>query len=571
MEERAAPIADVSGNAWYHVAVQFVTGDGYMNGVGGNQFDPNGQVTRAQMAQILYNFSGKPDVSGLPNPFADVGETWYKAPIVFAKNTGIVNGTGTSTFNPDDLITREQVAVMLMNYTKASGGSSQPGNPLFLWLYRDGNTVSGWAQEAVAWAVQNGVMSGSGGSLNPSGTCTRAELAQFITNTCTSLGKPSAVDVPSVPATPSPSPSVSPSPSPDPSASPSPSPSASPSPSPTPSVSPSPRPSATPEPVIPGTVSGFDRSSYSYADTIKVERSSYFMQANGSMKYTVNFFTDGSASWLEGVDFQVEDVTPPAYKKMFADMGRPSANFQVSVAPYRYKPLSVQGPIVNGNFETAHANAGVTLTITGNQALRALRVTATRDGEQLDVLYALNQSPDRDNADRQLYKEVRQRIEKQIWNDSMSNLEKLKALAKYVGESTRYPRSEAVDKDLNPQYWSDFAVDNQFLYYDQTSDPVLNRCMALQGGIITCQAEDIIVTAGQEDLGLPYLYDGTKVAPGEGVWRVTGSYSTNPGNPWHESASYKDANETQHLLDAQGGYRPDSEYDYSSHILPLNP
>lgn len=116
----ALAFSDVPENTWYAPAVDYCAEHGYMSGTGAGKFDPNGKVSRAQMAQILYNFAGCPDVSDVGNPFSDVPDkAWYTKAVKFAKSTGIVNGTSATTYSPNAYITREQVAVMLMGYYKS--------------------------------------------------------------------------------------------------------------------------------------------------------------------------------------------------------------------------------------------------------------------------------------------------------------------------------------------------------------------------------------------------------------------------------------------------------------------
>lgn len=191
----ATQFTDVSGTEWYAPAVNYCAENAYMNGTGGGEFTPGGKVSRAQMAQILYNFSDKPDVTGLENPFADVGNEWYRAAIIFVKAVGVVNGTSSTTYSPNDYITREQVAVMLSNYYVKSTKTTITADLSFLDSYTDKNTVSSWAKDSVAWAIDNRIMSGTGnGKLDPKGTCTRAQLAQFIMNYCDNLGKPTPIE-----------------------------------------------------------------------------------------------------------------------------------------------------------------------------------------------------------------------------------------------------------------------------------------------------------------------------------------------------------------------------------------
>lgn len=187
---------DVSDKMWYAPAVAYCADNGYMSGTGNNKFDPNGKVSRAQMAQILYNFAGRPDMTNAENPFTDVKrDAWYGSAVLFAKTTGIVNGTSSTTYSPNNYITREQVAVMLFGYYKASTGNTPSVDKSVLNSYTDKNMISSWAQDAIAWAIQNKIMSGTGnGKLDPKGTCTRAQLAQFIMNYCKAFGTPPPIE-----------------------------------------------------------------------------------------------------------------------------------------------------------------------------------------------------------------------------------------------------------------------------------------------------------------------------------------------------------------------------------------
>ena len=196
----ATQFSDIKGNEWYAPAVAYCADNGYMSGTGNNKFDPNGKVSRAQMAQILYNFAGRPDMTNAENPFTDVKrDAWYGSAVLFAKTTGIVNGTSSTTYSPNNYITREQVAVMLFGYYKASTGTTPSVDKSILNSYTDKNMISSWAQDAIAWAIQNKIMSGTGNNkLDPKGTCTRAQLAQFIMNYCKAFGTPPPIkpDIP---------------------------------------------------------------------------------------------------------------------------------------------------------------------------------------------------------------------------------------------------------------------------------------------------------------------------------------------------------------------------------------
>ena len=106
---------DVSESAWYYDAVRFAIENGLMNGIGNNLFAPGANLSRAQLTQILYNKEGKPTVDGMGS-FTDVMGSWYSDAVIWATERNIVSGYGNGLFGPNDNITREQLAVMLWRY-----------------------------------------------------------------------------------------------------------------------------------------------------------------------------------------------------------------------------------------------------------------------------------------------------------------------------------------------------------------------------------------------------------------------------------------------------------------------
>ena len=169
---------DLGGvGTWYHEAVDFVLRNGLMNGYTSTLFGPDENLSRAQLAQILYNREGKPSVTD-SSVFTDVDNgAWYAPAITWAAGSGIVGGYGGGTFGPNDNITREQLAVMLWRYA---------GNPVATdkeLHFADAGKVSRYAAEALRWAVENGVINGIGGGiLDPQGLATRAQVAQMLKN-----------------------------------------------------------------------------------------------------------------------------------------------------------------------------------------------------------------------------------------------------------------------------------------------------------------------------------------------------------------------------------------------------
>ena len=152
-------------------------------------FDPEGTVTRAMVAVMLYNLAGEPATSGI-NPFTDVPNTWYTEPIIWAYENGIVSGAGNGKFNPNGELTREQLAVMMANYAEYCGINIYVNYNLN--TFADKNKVSPWAVDCIKWACSVGIINGSeeGGKLylNPQGNAKRCQLAVIFQNYCEIFG-----------------------------------------------------------------------------------------------------------------------------------------------------------------------------------------------------------------------------------------------------------------------------------------------------------------------------------------------------------------------------------------------
>lgn len=173
--------SDLDADAWYHEGVDYALTNGLMNGVGGGKFEPDGQLTRAQLVTVLYRAAGEPDTGKQVNPFTDVADdAWYTKAVIWAANNGIVNGVAKNTFAPDDSITREQIATMLYRYAGAKAVKEDK-----LSAFPDAAKVSDWAKEALNWAVASGLINGVAdangtASLEPQSTATRAQIATIL-------------------------------------------------------------------------------------------------------------------------------------------------------------------------------------------------------------------------------------------------------------------------------------------------------------------------------------------------------------------------------------------------------
>ena len=170
---------DVEENGWYHTGVDFMVKNGFMNGVADDAFDVDGNLTRAQLVTILYRIAGEPE-STATNPFADVADgQWYTNAVIWAAENGIVKGVNTTTFAPNDQITREQIATILFRYAKAEKVEGKLAG------FPDAGKVSDYAADAMAWAVEQGLINGISESdgktyLAPQETATRAQIAVIL-------------------------------------------------------------------------------------------------------------------------------------------------------------------------------------------------------------------------------------------------------------------------------------------------------------------------------------------------------------------------------------------------------
>ncbi|OUQ82115.1 hypothetical protein B5E42_10390 [Flavonifractor sp. An10] len=170
----ALPFTDVSEGDWYHDAVAYCWENGIMDGTSGTAFAPNMILTRAMMAQVLYNLAGGTPAAAAG--FPDVSPTaWYADAVNWAAANGYVTGYDNGLFGPEDDLTREQMAAILYRYA----GSPAPAGTLD--GFADAASASAYAVDALRWAVGEGLLTGKdGGRLDPTGTASRAELAQIL-------------------------------------------------------------------------------------------------------------------------------------------------------------------------------------------------------------------------------------------------------------------------------------------------------------------------------------------------------------------------------------------------------
>ena len=180
-EKVSAIFNDVPAGSWYVSAVQFVYDNDIMSGTnGGKSFSPNSNLTREQFTQVLYNNEGKPEVY-IVNPFSDVKKgAWYTNSVLWAKENGIANGRKDGSFGVGNNITRQDLAMMLYAYAKYKNFDLSM-NDNAIDGFTDKSKVQSYAKNAMNWAVTQGIMSGKGGGrLDPAGKATRAECASMI-------------------------------------------------------------------------------------------------------------------------------------------------------------------------------------------------------------------------------------------------------------------------------------------------------------------------------------------------------------------------------------------------------
>ena len=176
------PFTDVQAGVWYADAVKYVFEQGLMSGISAQQFGPDSTVTRGQVVTILWRLAGSPTVSG--KTFTDVSASvWYADAVAWASANGVVSGYESGLFGPEDQVTREQLAAILYRYALISGKDAEKTADLS--GYTDSVTISTWAPQALKWAVGSGLISGTGANtLSPRGTATRAQIAVILQNYC---------------------------------------------------------------------------------------------------------------------------------------------------------------------------------------------------------------------------------------------------------------------------------------------------------------------------------------------------------------------------------------------------
>ena len=178
----ALPFTDVKSGNWFYDAVQYAYAQGLMTGTSATTFAPNGTMNRAMIVTVLYRLEKSPAVTGA-SKFTDVpAGQWYSDAVAWAAANKIVNGYDETTFGPMNAVTREQMAAILFRYEQVKGLENVTLEEN-LNRFPDQNKISAYAIPALQWAVGQKIINGNAdGTLDPTGTATRAQVAQIFTN-----------------------------------------------------------------------------------------------------------------------------------------------------------------------------------------------------------------------------------------------------------------------------------------------------------------------------------------------------------------------------------------------------
>lgn len=178
----ALPFTDVKSGNWFYDAVKYAYAQGLMTGTSATTFAPNGTMNRAMIVTVLYRLEKSPAVTGA-SKFTDVpAGQWYSNAVAWAAANKIVNGYDETTFGPMNAVTREQMAAILFRYEQVKGLENVTLEEN-LNRFPDQNKISAYAIPALQWAVGQKIINGNAdGTLDPTGTATRAQVAQIFTN-----------------------------------------------------------------------------------------------------------------------------------------------------------------------------------------------------------------------------------------------------------------------------------------------------------------------------------------------------------------------------------------------------
>ncbi len=181
-ESNLMPFDDVPDGAWYGEAVRFAYYRGVMTGVGGAAFDPDGAASRAMIVTVLWRMAGSP-APAAESGFSDLTQNWYRDAAAWAREAGIANGVSADRFDPNGAVTREQLAAFLARFAARIFGVDT-GTDIDLSDFPDGEAASAYAKAPLAWAVRAGIITGTAQNgqtlLAPRNKATRAQIAAML-------------------------------------------------------------------------------------------------------------------------------------------------------------------------------------------------------------------------------------------------------------------------------------------------------------------------------------------------------------------------------------------------------
>lgn len=165
-----------------HAGIDFCVSNKFFLGTSSVTFGPEEAMTRAMLVTVLYRLSGSPSVSGYKNPFSDLDESFYLSAVLWAYKNGIVSDNGFGMFLPDDALTRQELALMLMNYAKYLGNDVRKLSGTDINGYYDAGSISPGCLDAVKWAIGAHLLSGTADNtlLEPDSCVTRAQAATVL-------------------------------------------------------------------------------------------------------------------------------------------------------------------------------------------------------------------------------------------------------------------------------------------------------------------------------------------------------------------------------------------------------
>ena len=182
------PFSDVKESDWFYDDAAFVAAKGLMSGTSATTFAPYENTSRGMIVTILYRLEGQPTATGA-NPFDDVQSgKYYESAIIWAAQNGIVSGYGNGKFGPNDNITREQLAAILYRYAAFKGYNVTASADLS--KFTDADKIGTWATTALSWANAGGLVTGKGnGILDPQGNAERCQVAAILHRFCENVVK----------------------------------------------------------------------------------------------------------------------------------------------------------------------------------------------------------------------------------------------------------------------------------------------------------------------------------------------------------------------------------------------